>query len=64
MAEKGRSSRGERRPLAKLTPADVRAIRERAAVGKRGIGVALAREYGVSTAAISLAVRGKNWRHV
>lgn len=46
---------------AKLTDAAVRDIRAR---WKRGNGVALAAEYGVSPSLVSLIVRRKAWTHL
>jgi hypothetical protein len=60
---KGRLVAGERRPVAKLTAASVRAIRERYASG----GVSqqdLATEYGVTQSIVWRVIRGKAWRHV
>ena len=62
MAAKGRSTRGERNALAKLTDNSVRAIRTASAAGARVRH--LARQYGVSEAAISLAVKRRTWQHV
>lgn len=61
---KGRSWRaqGVKHHFAKLTEADVRDIRDRAKVW--GMGRALAKEYGVSTAVISAVKRGQRWAHV
>ncbi len=62
-ARKGRSAdnRGERHACVKLTEAQVKEIRERY---KRGNGVLLAAEYGVTKFAISDIVLRKNWRHI
>jgi hypothetical protein len=54
--------RGEASNLSKLTEAQVREIKSRAAAGTTP--AQLAREYGVSTAAIRLIVIGRNWAHV
>lgn len=57
----GTDKRGERHHLAKLTVADVNAIREaRGAVTQ----VALAAQYGVRDSAISRIQTGKRWRHL
>jgi hypothetical protein len=53
--------RGEDNPCARLTEQQVIEIRHRY---RRGNGLQLAREYGVSGAAISLIVNGKMWAHV
>lgn len=61
--KKGRSSRGERRWCAKLTDSAVAEIRQRHA--SEGISNRrLAKEYGVSTSAISLVVTNRTWKHV
>lgn len=70
MVEKGRhrnggplgGGRGEANVKAKLTAADVRAIRAARAAGETGI--AIAKQYGVTPAMISAIVRLRNWRHV
>lgn len=61
---KGRTPRGERVGLAKLTESDVRIIRAECANGSRGTAAILATRLGVSDAVISAVVRGKTWRHV
>lgn len=63
MVERGRSSRGQDRPSAKLTDRDVRAIRRRYAAG----GVRqrdLADDYGVVQSLISRVINGHIWGHV
>ncbi len=56
-------SRGERRPLARLTETGVRAIRSAHAAG--GVTMdALAVQYGVSPAAIRQVIRRLSWQHV
>ena len=62
MANKGRSSRGEDRPLAKLTEEIVRSMRTRHAAGESISS--LARQIGVSVATARKAIRGLKWRHV
>jgi hypothetical protein len=54
---------GEDAPAARLTAADVLNIRHLYASGERD-GRQLAKDYGVHWTTISLAVRGKTWRHV
>jgi hypothetical protein len=62
MVTKGRSLRGERHNLAKLTDDQVRAIRD---AFLRGMGVrALGREYNVTHQLVGLIVRRKIWKHV
>lgn len=56
-ATKGRAGKGDTGWQARLTDAQVAAIRA-AITGKRGQQAQLAREYGVSQATISLIVRG------
>jgi len=62
---KGRSNaaRGDASGPAKLTSADVVAIRTRHAAGGMTQS-ALARAYGVDPAAISYIVRRINWKHL
>lgn len=62
MARKGRNQRGADHHQAILTESDVRSIRTRHAAGEKQN--ALAREYGLSKAAINLIVLRRNWRHV
>lgn len=57
-----RTPRGSRHGHAKITEADVLAIR--AAPKTNGSGVRLARQFGVSPAAICVIRSRKNWRHV
>ena len=63
----GRLSRGHNAPsgqrhgMAKLTAEDVRDIRARKAAGARGIGVQLAREYGISYTHLKRILGGKSW---
>lgn len=61
-AKKGRRSRGERHHKAKLTADDVVLIRLKLSehIPQRSI----AREYGVSQAAISWIAARKNWKHI
>lgn len=60
---KGRTSRGEHRPQAKLTEAVVCIIRQRYAAG--GVtSTALAQEFRVSKTVIGKALRRETWAHV
>ena len=59
----GRTARGERGGLAKLTAEQVRQARRRY-TGKRGERIALARELGVSGSLMSQILMGRVWRHV
>lgn len=60
---KGRTARGSRSGMAKLTEALVRQARERYARG--GISQAqLAAAYGVAEATIQAIVEGRTWQHV
>lgn len=61
--ERGRTERGERHHNAKLTDADVLAIRA-AYVPRKVTQQALADEYGVSDSVICEIVTGKAWRHL
>jgi hypothetical protein len=54
--------KGERHPMAKLSPADVLAIRQRHAAGE-GLEL-LGQSYGVTRHAIWRIVHGKTWRHL
>lgn len=62
MVERGRSPRGNRNGRAKVTEAQVRAIRQRASSGETH--AALASEFGLSRPAISFIVTRRNWQHV
>jgi hypothetical protein len=66
MRAKGRSAgawqRGAQHPCARLTEADVIAIRARRAAGEQQRQ--LAKAYGVGEGAISQIVRGKTWAHL
>jgi hypothetical protein len=71
MKAKGRARRGpgpypgvpgERNSHAKLTEADVRAVRARLAAGESR--KALCNEYGLSQSAMSSLARGETWTHV
>lgn len=57
-------ARGADASRSKFTAADVLAIRARLAAGKRGIGVKLAAEYGVTTAAICRIGKRLDWAHL
>jgi hypothetical protein len=56
--------RGERSTSAKLTEAQVLEIRRRLAIGGRGTGVVLAREFNVCTSTISAIKEGHHWSHL
>lgn len=69
MVKKGRQSKGEERPAAKLTEEEIFEIRGKYI--RSGPGVAspysqrgLAREYGVSQHTIQQIVRGSAWKHL
>lgn len=62
-AQKGRTSRGERRNGHKLTDASVREIRAAYATGNF-TQKELAATYGVAQSKISATIRGKAWAHV
>jgi hypothetical protein len=59
---KGRQQRGERHSRARLTEADIRAIR--AAYAEGASQQAIASRYGVTQVNISAIVRRKAWAHV
>lgn len=59
MAEKGRQAKGEQHGMAKLTEADVRAMR----ASTEPISV-LAAHHGVRYATAYAAIKGINWRHL
>lgn len=59
----GTSNRGEKHPLARLTEADVRSIRNLYATGKYSHG-RLGREFMVHRETIGSVVRRESWRHV
>lgn len=61
MTGAGRQARGERNGHSRLTVADVVEIRHRADNG--ATGRALAAEYGVSVAAVTMIIRGQRWSH-
>lgn len=58
----GTHSRGDRSGLAKLTTADVLAIRARAANGESNVDIA--KDFLVHETSICLIVRRKRWKHV
>jgi len=62
MAQKGRSTLGERDGMSKLTAKQVREIRRCYAEGM--LQIRLATEYGVSQNHISNIVNHRRWRHV
>lgn len=62
MVNKGRMPRGENRHNAKLTPADVRLIRERASAG--WTASELARILGVNRRPVEAVLLGETWGHV
>ena len=62
MTSKGRQAKGEANGSSKLTEADIPAIMAQRATG--ATMRAIARDFGVSHAAINLITRGKSWTHV
>lgn len=58
--ERGRQARGQDFPQAKLTPADVQAIRDATDETQRS----LAKRFGVAQSVISGIVRHERWKHV
>jgi len=63
MRTKGRHSRGESRPAAKLTEAQVREIRLYYATGTVSQG-ALSRAYGLTRSSIDDLLKRRTWKHV
>ena len=59
---RGRTLAGERNPSAKLTAADVVAIRAACESYRHGLYTELARKYCVTSKMIALAARGLRWR--
>ena len=58
----GKTSKGEHRPLAKLTEADVKQIRK---LAKEGMAQAqIARMYNVSKSTIHDTVHYRQWKHI
>lgn len=62
MKAKGRGQRGERQHMAKLTDADVIAIRKAASAGE--IYKAIGERFGISRANVSNIVLGNTWKHL
>lgn len=62
-AKRGRTARGSRSNMAKLTEAQVREIKDRYKP-YRGVFADLAREYKVHDETIRYIITGKNWKHV
>lgn len=63
MVAKGRGIGGERHPLARLTAADVLAIRKTYARG-RTTQATLAARYDVAPATVSVIIKGQRWRSI
>jgi hypothetical protein len=62
MAAKGRSTRGEKHPQARLSEADVHRIRRLRASGVRARQIAV--EYGIHWVTAHAIISGRNWSHV
>jgi len=62
MTRKGRSTRGERASISKLTESAVRRLREQHAQGRRVCD--LARELRINESTARDAITGRNWRHL
>ncbi len=60
MRSRGRQSRGEHRPAAKLTEQDILDIRAISGMSQR----AIADQYGVTPTAINLIINRKSWHHI
>jgi hypothetical protein len=63
LAKFSERSRGEGNPKAKVTEADVYAIREEYAQGQTTTEI-LALQYGISDSTVQMIVRGQTWKHV
>lgn len=65
MVSKGRANRGEKRPAAKLTEADVQFIRASYQAGSPIVGaIALSERFGVNYYTVMAIITGKAWKHV
>ena len=62
MASKGRSTRGQRNPMAKLTEEEVKDIKYFLSIGINDSDIA--KQYEVTRGAINLIKQGKRWNHV
>jgi hypothetical protein len=62
MVSKDRQSKGEHRPLSKLTEAQVLSIRGRYALGE--MQKDLAKEHGVARVTVYKIVHGKSWAYL
>ena len=62
MAKKGRSTIGERNPMAKLTEENVREIKEHLKQGHHPYQIG--KRFGVTASAINLIKLGKRWKNV
>jgi len=62
MASKGRSTRGQRNPMAKLTEEEVKDIKYFLSIGINDFDIA--KQYEVTRGAINLIKQGKRWNHV
>jgi len=63
MAEKGRSLRGERSPLAKLKQSEVEEIIALAKSGEM-TQIQMAKKFGVAPQTVGAIVDGTNWKHI
>ena len=62
MINKGRSLRGERNPMARLTTADIKDIRESASRGESFRSIAA--RLNVSSTSVYCVAKGRTWTHV
>jgi hypothetical protein len=62
MAKKGRSTRGEKNPMAKLTDGVVEVIKGSIAMGAKDTDIA--ERFGISRAAVNAIRNNKRWAHV
>ena len=59
MVNKGRQNKGERRPNAKMTESQIKAIRKDGRIPK-----IIAEDYGMSKSTIRDIIKRKTWKHV
>lgn len=57
-------ARGEQNGNVRLTAAQIVEIRRRLGAGQRGVGVAIAREFGIAKSTVSQIKKGRTWQHV
>jgi hypothetical protein len=62
--QKGRAAKGEQHGMAKMTAADVMALREEAARSGRVAAYDLAASRGIKKIAAADAISGRTWKHL